>query len=440
MTIKTGNNFDLTQILFLITIFTSSFDIFLVLNLGVNIRISQVTAMLFIGLVLLNFRRNIIYPLSFGWLVLWVVFIIAFTFNSSFLVLNISYTLWLLFNVFLVLACVRFYSIKNIINLIRWYIYSFVFVAAFGVIQFFSPLLGLGDFLLIQQWWIDGVLPRINGFSYEPSYFATYLILGWVICAYLTKTKSNLFVSSNLKLYFFVITGAIILSSSRLGILVIFVWYCQYPFMLIRDLCNGYVRKKLVKLNFIFLIGVLLIGFFVSNLIESDYSFLLNGTGLADTASHSVDDRYSGFQDTISLFMDSPYIGRGLAGIPVGIAESYGETNINFDTVKQYSGFSVFAEVLAASGIFGFIPFAVYIISIIYKPYRLAREVSSEQADIIVALTLSLVFELFILQFNQNILRPYLWIHIGVLSACYSAFVRRGNKLNYLSVLSEVTN
>jgi len=41
------------------------------------------------------------------------------------------------------------------------------------------------------------------------------------------------------------------------------------------------------------------------------------------------------------------------------------------------------------------------------------------------ALVLALVFEWAILQFNQNILRLYLWVHIAVLATVFSAVQRQ---------------
>jgi len=47
----------------------------------------------------------------------------------------------------------------------------------------------------------------------------------------------------------------------------------------------------------------------------------------------------------------------------------------------------------------------------------------SELGVIVKALGWSLLFLLLILQFNETILRSYVWLHIGILSAGYAVFV-----------------
>ena len=171
---------------------------------------------------------------------------------------------------------------------------------------------------------------------------------------------------------------------------------------------------------------MLLIGVVIYSVGFDEILFLFDGIGIFGRASHSVDIRTDSMMDTLSLFMNSPFVGYSLGGIGPAIAEMHGVTNIDFETVKVFEGNSIFMEVLAASGIFGVIPFVMFVLHIVRKPFLLARRLTSEQSKILVALTLSLIFEFAILQFNQVILRPYLWMHIAVLAACYSTFKLHG--------------
>jgi len=410
-------------------LFTSSFDIFLVLNLGFNFRITQILLLIPIGLAVANIvqKKRAIWPLGFGWLLLWTMIIITFVPNTYFLARSIGYALWLLFNVFAIFAFVQFISTPSkAVGLVRWYVYSFVFVAVFGLIQFVSPLAGLGNNLLITQWWFYGILPRVNGFSYEPSYFATYLLMGWVVCAYLLQSKSTLFTRTHLQFYFLTISLALVLSTSRMGILMMLIWYIQYPLQLLVRLGLGHFNKRFFRITIIVLGVMLFLILLVIFVIGLDkLLFLFSGLGIFDTSSHSISERKVRMMDTLSLFINSPVIGYSLGGIGPAIAHLHGVTNIDFVAVKTYEGMCIFLEVLAASGLFGFIPFAIFIFLMVSRPLRLARKVLSEQSKILVALTLALIFELVILQFNQNILRPYLWLHLAVLAASYSVFKRR---------------
>lgn len=435
------NGLGLIHAFFIAAAFTSSFDIFLVLNLGLNFRISQILLIVPIVLAMVKAIQNrVIWPLAFGWLVLWTMFILAFVPNTNFLVRSVGYSAWLVFNAFSIFACVQLFSTPSkVFSLVRWYVYSFVFVALFGLVQFISPALGLGDSLLIQQWWLPGILPRLNGFSYEPSYFSTYLLIGWVICAYLLESKTSLFARSHLRFYFWVITLALILGSSRMGLLMMLIWYLQYPLRFIGRLGHGYIHKRFAGITLIlFGMTLLLIGLVINFVGFDEISFLFSGLGIEGGASHSVDDRKGGMTETLLIFMDSPFIGYSLGGVAPAIAQMHGVTDINFEVAKSYEGLSIFLEVLAASGLFGFMPFAMFVLLIISKPLHLARKVSSEPSKVLVALTLSLIFELAILQLNQNILRPYLWMHIAVLAACYSAFRRRDNAIDTTGTQSPV--
>ena len=425
-----NNELSLPQAFFIAAAFTSSFDIFLVLNFGFNFRIAQLFLLIPIGLVAVRaIGHKVILPLGTGWLLLWTISIFIFLPNTSFPERSLGYFAWLLISVLTIFVCVHLFSNSSaILVLARWYVYSFVFVAIFGLLQFVSPIIGFGDLLLIQQWWIPGILPRINGFSYEPSFFATYLIMGWVVCAHLVEAKSSLFVDTHLKIYFLLITLSLILSSSRMGLLMMMLWYVQYPFRFVVRLIGGHFNMRFAKITLIsFAVVLLLVATMLYFFGFSELVFLFEGLGIFGGVAHSVDTRNNSTRDTFLIFMNSPIIGYSLGGVAPAIANLHGVTNLNFETIKEFEGNSVFVEVLAASGLFGFIPFAMFIFYMVRKPLHLARKVSSEQSSILVALTLALIFELMILQFNQNILRPYLWMHIAILAACYSAYKRSRN-------------
>jgi O-antigen ligase len=148
---------------------------------------------------------------------------------------------------------------------------------------------------------------------------------------------------------------------------------------------------------------------------------LLGGTGIYGAPAHSVVERASALEDTWKVFTQHPFIGRSLGGVSFGIGELYGVQIRSFQDSKPYEGMATFAEVLAASGVFGVIPFVVFLIAIIKKPLEAARRSSPEYTILLRALTRSLIFELSILQFNQNILRPYLWVHLAILATVYAA-------------------
>lgn len=414
-------------ILFYFSVLTSSFDIFLVFNINnLSIRISQIVMGIFIifTTLIILIRRKVLIPKAFIFLLIWGILIFIFSFNSYNLLYNISYTIWLIFNIFVIITVVNFFNIENRFRrLYIFYIKSFFYIALFGLFEFVLGILRI-HFPLITEWWIDGKLPRINGFSYEPSYFATYLIMGWVILAYLIKSKSTIISIKKLRFYYYVETLSIILSSSRMGILMIGLWYLQYPLKVLTGIAKNKISKTNLKIIIMFIIIV-----FVVTILGFKYKdtmiMLLNGTGLLGTGSHSVDDRNNGFYNTLLIFKNHMFLGVGLGGVNLEIAKMKGVTNGRY---SNYTGFCVFAEVLAASGIFGFAFFAIYIVKLIINSLNVSKNYDADYGVIVKSLGIAFIFELIILQFNQNILRPYLWIHIAILS-CSLIYNKKNRKL-----------
>jgi O-antigen ligase len=152
---------------------------------------------------------------------------------------------------------------------------------------------------------------------------------------------------------------------------------------------------------------------------------LVKGTGLLGTASHSVDERQEHFEDTVQAIADHPWMGSSLGGVTESVASYMGIKPQNFEETKRFEGQSIFAEVVVASGIPGSIPFFCFMAIYLAAPLLLARSASPFQAAWLRALVLSLAFEWAILQFNQNILRLYLWVHIAVLATVFAAVQRQ---------------
>ena len=158
-----------------LVLFTSSFDIALVINAGGNYRFCQLALLPLVLLsVIKSARGDRIPTIGLCSLAVWLVFQIAFIPATGFWPKSLGYCLWLLLNMAMMFSFVQLFGRDSgtLCRLLRWYVYSFAFVAAFGLLQFAFPLLGLPS-LLVTEWWIPGCLPRVNGFSYEPSYFAS---------------------------------------------------------------------------------------------------------------------------------------------------------------------------------------------------------------------------------------------------------------------------
>lgn len=415
---------NIVKIFFYLGLVTASFDIFMVFSIGFNFRASQffLTIPIFVSIVDSLTKGKVRWPLGFLALLTWTFFIFLFIPNTNYLLRSLGYGFWLLFNVLLVFTAVKLFdNYKSIISLMKCYIYSFFFVALFGLFQFTLPIFGI-DSPLVTQWWIQGILPRINGFSYEPSYFATYLLIGWVLSSYLLAVKSNLIKRQLLKTIFLIETLALFLSSSRMGWVMMLVWSLQYPILFFYRLIKGEIASRYFKYSLILIAIIGILFFFIIKVLGIErILFLLSGLGIAGSSSHSTYSRFREFLDTFQIFLNSPIIGYSLGGVSSAIGELRGIDVTSFDDAKNNEGMSVFTEVLAASGIIGFIPFALYIVKIVIKPIKISKKIlNMDMRNLLKAMAFALIVELIILQFNQTILRLYLWLHIAILSAIYS--------------------
>ncbi len=407
----------MVHFLFYCGVFTISFDLLSVAIGGFTFRLSQIflSIPMGIGAVVFIIVKKERLPLGFVSLFFWTVFLLLFINNTTYLTRNIGYFVWHIFNVFLILSTFALFDTREkFLKLYRYYVYSFVCLSAFSYIQFAAGVLGIN--LFIQQWFKEG-FPRVNGFSYEPSYFSTYLFIGWVMVYYLSHFQISLIPQKHLKIMFYVISGAMVLTTSRIGwMLMAGVVAFKLTKSVIGIFTKGRINIKLFGILFLISLSImgyqLLFGF-------QNLNFILNGTGLQGTAAHSSIGRMQQFDDTYTVFTNSPIVGYSLGGVSPAIGELNGVRVLDQSDAKRYEGISIFAEVLAASGVFGFIPFVIYIGLIICAPLKLIKKTSYEMKHILLSLIYSLSALLVILQFNQNILRPYLWLHIGIISALY---------------------
>jgi len=411
----------------LILIFaTSSFDVFLNLRLGgFSLRFCYLLILLFAFVYAPKLHLLALRPPSVpGWpaLLLWTAFLLVFIPNTHYLPRNIGYMAWHLIHLlFLFLFVEVINQTVTLRFLFKAYVLTYVGVAAFGLIQFAAGLAGIG--ILVTQWWIDGRLPRINGFSYEPSYYGSYLIIGWIILFTLFRMDNGLFTRRQVKWMLALTTASLLLSSSRMSIVVASVFVCAgLATALFRLAITLRIARAWIAIALIFFVGSISATVTVAS-HWNQYKFLFQGLGVGGTASHSTVQRYERLWETVDVFWRSPFIGVSLGGIPSAIADARHILISSNEDAKSFEGSNIFAEVLSASGIIAFPFFCVWLAITLAMPLRLLRArwgaLFPDQRPILASLLLGLIFELIILSMNQNILRAFLWIHIALLAvAC----------------------
>lgn len=393
--------------LILFILLTASFDIFGVFRIaGMTFRIAQLLTILCVVILFSDGRMKL--PYAYRPLLAWLVLQLAFSVRSTNLVFSLGYFFWA---VILIAMIVVFYNFVNTKRKADWllkaFVQSFVAMSVFGLFQWGLGLMGR-PFFLTQATFNSTKIPRINGFTYEPSYYSTYLLPGWIFVMYLWENGSNLFSKRRTMQYTIIISAALFLSTSRMGWIFMALWLGFRGIVLLGEAMTRRIAKR--KLSYIGLIAIGLIGILIIgvNLIQRNgIDFIVAGLGIGGSSAHSSSARISEMINTFQLFQKSPFWGYGLGGVPVKYCEVY---DIPFDSGASMC---VWVELLAASGIVGIIPFTIWFHRIISR-LNGKRIKESDRFKECRALLYAVLFECMILAMNQNILRVYFWTLLGV--------------------------
>lgn len=378
-----------------------------------------------------------------------------FCFHSPDLKNSIGYELWFIMLVGAVfLACNIFNDEKEKKELSRVFLLQSVFMAFVGYIQF---IVGLFGYSFFTMQWTKLFLPRLNGFNYEPSYYASFLIIAWVFFAYSFEKKDATIFSEKSTFFFLImVSGAIVFSTSRMGWLMLALW-CGFRlvYCMVKDRGN-------TKRIFIIIIILLAFVFIIVNIMNLENPLVeeieklwqdkipSNSLGLPVPPKGNAGGMYNGYENSSNfserylensltsstntrlasmivifrVFIKSPIIGYSLGGVLSESIKEYPDIILKLEQPNA----GLFAEMLAAFGIIGFALVLIYLLLLLKKSIN---EMQSSNENTICAWTYALVWELGILQFNNNILRLYVWALISILSAnlsCRIIAIEKGEK------------
>ncbi len=408
---------------------TTSFDLFLNIDVGFNFRFCQ----LILGIIfILGIYKTVVLtqlkavkPLGFEYLLVWSFFIIIFIPNNTFYAKSLGYAIWLIYNLLLVFFLAQLITDRDTtLKAVRLYLYSFFALAIVGLIQFFLPILGLTQLLptalLPSQWWIIGVLPRINGFSYEPSAYASYMTMGFILSSSLQKYRSRLVSPRLLTVIQATVALAMFLTSSRMGWVVMGLWFLHYAALFLGRLFRGMLnfRYSVYFGGFAIVVPVLLV--YAYQRFAAQLLLFVSGTGLLGSSAHSYDQRTGELVDTLAVFLQSPLVGYSFGGLSTAVARLNGVRVTTLEQAGAYEPMGFFPVILAASGIVGFVFFMMYIGPLLIKPILLQRQMLDQEMRVVLSsMTIALIFELVILQLTQNPLQIILWMHIALATAVY---------------------
>jgi O-antigen ligase len=374
-------------------------------------------------------KQKLTLPLYLILLLVVAVINLLFVPNSVYIPRGLIYALTLLLFVFLISFSVNTREYISLEKIVDIYVFSFLLHALLGAVQFIL-FYGFGiNFFMMQ-------LGRINGLTYEPSYYVTYLVPGTILI-----TLMALFLNEKRgRIIFYSLTASLVLlvlifSTSKLGMVesvtVILLAILVGIFLKLFKVLKEVNLKRNVSYFVAFTVFFAAI-FYVSGNIGSIINFLFPGKGeerisylektekiLASSKETSFDIRLSQFKETLGIALENPLLGKSLGGVAPYRALKHGMNPKNNDDVKQFEGMNIFAEMLAGFGIIGFLLMLGFIILISYDGVRLGIKALASNyrvSIILIGLVLGFLLELFFLMFNQNVLRLYLWNHITLLA------------------------
>ena len=412
----------------------SSWDKFMSINVhGYNIRLASI---ILIPLIISGAKRIAIEHLrirkDLKWLFLAFTVNLFAQFGQGLHSQEVAQSLQFLYMLFLVCSAGYMSSRNELINIaISLYIYSFVAMGIFGIYQFFIARFGFIPYG-VEQWWIEFVFPRVNGLSYEPSYYAQYMLIGWSVVyfrAFDPNQQSPSMENKTLYFIFSILSSAIVLSSSRVMIALMFA-VMTYRLLLSVIMSRPYIF--LLKLIIALMLSGSLLFFYVRDLdfygkaINRSAEYVMTqNTGVAANGSNSLDSRINNAYSTFRVFLDHPILGVSFGGIPYEIAKERGEEIQEYSDYKRNQGNTVAFEVMAAVGLPGFIFFLLWLRSLIQQCFIAIPTLPFSKWTL--PFIAGLLVEILAMQFNQNIFRLYFWIHVAFIS------VLSFNKSNYHS-------
>lgn len=281
-------------------------------------------------------------------------------------------------------------------------------LALFGLIQWSIGVLG-GNPPLLTQW--VGSMPRINGLSFEPSYFAFSTAIGCALalCALL---GSATFLSPGLAAAASALTAtALLLSSSRSG------WIGLATLLLLAIALIAVRRRQLRRPQWLGLgalaASLTLAGVLMVTVHPTGYAEMANrGLNVRDPTSSKP--RLEGVLQALSMFRARPLLGVGLGqfGATLSVEQA---RELPVQEIDQIVTFNLYIELLAENGLFGFALIAGGLLLCARGVWRSWRQRDPELAAMALAVLVAAGLAFGVMyQFNQTLFRTEVWCLLGL--------------------------
>lgn len=326
-------------------------------------------------------------------------------------------------------------------RVLKAYFISFLAVGSYAVFQLALSTVKIQD-PFCGQFIIDGWFVRPNGCAYEPSYYALYMtpFVMLVNFHYLANRTAPFFSFAPLQLKHLLFVNFIYVVSTSTSTLFAYLVFFAVVFFLSFNPRFGFLKKAMARFFFGFL-GILLACGLCFPFLMKRYFFKFFMKGF--TLHGSFLQRWAMIENAWNLFLERPLFGIGLGGIPSYFYDAWIEGSQKYRFVwqgiflegsdagiKQFEPTNVITELLGSLGIVGLLAFAFLIGTLFYY----ARKSLSRAPISVINLAISVIVMLVVLQFNQSLLRTYIWTHFAL---CFALIERIGFQTKSLSPASQ---
>lgn len=307
-------------------------------------------------------------------------------------------------------------------SIFKLYFAAFVATGGVAVLQFTLSLVGIAAPFVTQ--FVLEKIARGQAMAYEPSYFALFMV------PYVMHANTRFLFDSECmmnipKLITLMGKNCLLLVSTSTGA---FFSYFIFFLMIVGTSrlswvrgCHRKINRKLLKISCLFTCFFACMALVVPQLFRASFwKFFVLGF-----MSHgSFVQRWEGIVATWEIFLDHPLIGVGVGGVGPALYQKLffdgrrlGKFYEPFaDMFEFYDPTNVFLELLGSLGILGLIVFIGF--GFVYFHYLLQigriKNLPQEEKSMCYGLLVSISVMLVVLQFNQNLFRSYVWVHLAM--------------------------
>lgn len=389
---------------------TSSADLLNVYLLFFKVKLTNAIA--FIYLLFVFFSKFLKIPKNFFILNVFILFCLFLSlWNSPNIIVSVGFIAFFIFNFFfyflLPYNLFRFFPSSY---LLKTYSFSFYCVGLYALCQLLFSLMGI---ILPGVRQFIGSVARGAAFAYEPSFYALYMtpFAIYSTTRFLLEHPSR----RNFKSIFW--PNLLMLVSTSTGCFFSYMFFLvtlvAFNFLKITKLK---IRKILTRFALFTASFILIAGICLRDLVAKGFFKFFYG---AKISHFSVQDRWRGLIEYWNIFLEHPLVGVSFGGGPFYLAKLKGSSShdlLDPQILAHFSPMNVTTEVLASCGILGSLCFLCFFY-LLMKTFRSSLQIpnlSNEERIILISFALSICVMFMTLQFNQSIMRAYMWIHIGI--------------------------